>query len=579
MTAAAIPYIILNITNYTASKYFFGGIPSFNLAKEYISDYKKLIPAGLYFLSWIEILLLIIIPLFLFLIQLLRSKKYSCRDSLSRIRALYSSAGLLLCGALLFLSGTMMQSDPLSILESNTISRFFTQHRIEIKNLSYLRKPVMDNDTLNYVRKKISDKKSSGSRIFSGKTNIILIITESLSARETALYHCKEKILMQNIGESARFNKNITPFLNSIAKNGASSGNFYSNGDYTAGALAAIFCSLYDTLRYSSGIASLVRGYESERYPSLQEILKRHGYSTLFFHGLSNSFDNMGEFLKGTGFEGVYDRAAIIHERKPARWGAPDRALFKKAAHELSSTKEPFFAAILTSSNHPPFDLPPGETKKTWQGYSEIYQDYLNTVNYTDRSIEFFFQIVEKESFFKNTVFIITSDNGVPLLSDIDTGINPVFRSLIIHWVPLIIYLPGNPEIFAGLDLSTGSHVDIAPTILNMLGIEPEARFAGRSLLDKNEGRHVFMYEWFNRFLWLENGRGYANYTGKCFGLDGLEACDCGTGAYENNISAFRDVFNYMIYNDRFYKFSIDTNYEPSLEVFEPDFKTRRKKR
>jgi arylsulfatase A-like enzyme len=95
-----------------------------------------------------------------------------------------------------------------------------------------------------------------------------------------------------------------------------------------------------------------------------------------------------------------------------------------------------------------------------------------------------------------NTIVFITGDHGAVFntLDQEDIKTSSYMLDNVQFRVPLYIYLPFNPPYALENDI-IGSHVDILPTILDVLGIKCEKQVQGRSLFDpKIKNRISFIY-------------------------------------------------------------------------------------
>ena len=104
-------------------------------------------------------------------------------------------------------------------------------------------------------------------------------------------------------------------------------------------------------------------------------------------------------------------------------WGVSDLDLFKEADKILKDKKyseSPSFIIIQTAGNHRPYTIPDdneGFIKKTHRkddlnksGFKSIEQ--YNAMRLLDHSIERFFELAKKSSYYDNTVFVLFGDHG-----------------------------------------------------------------------------------------------------------------------------------------------------------------------
>ena len=118
----------------------------------------------------------------------------------------------------------------------------------------------------------------------------------------------------------------------------------------------------------------------------------------------------------------------------------------------------------------------------------EDVADYYDEIHRLDQHIGFMIEELKSRGKIDNTVIIFLSDNGMPFVKSkaflYDTGIK----------VPLIVSWPGKTKAGAVHNNGLVSGVDIAPTILDIAGIETPEYMYGRSfkpiILDHNKRGH-----------------------------------------------------------------------------------------
>ena len=172
-----------------------------------------------------------------------------------------------------------------------------------------------------------------------------------------------------------------------------------------------------------------------------------------------------------------------------------DKEMFKYVWETIKDNKEPFFAEIMTLSNHHVKGRQYPTSKQTpATNASSEYQAYLNGTYYTDYAVSDFIANVLKSELAKNTIIIITGDHGLWIFPDNVT--DPLQKKEIYFRSPLCIWGPRD-VVSPALDHTLGSQVDIAPTLLDMLNIYHTNTFLGQSLVDNSisqEQRYVVSY-------------------------------------------------------------------------------------
>lgn len=287
------------------------------------------------------------------------------------------------------------------------------------------------------------------------KKNIIVFIMESWSA--------------EYIGSITGWESN-TPFFDSLARKGILFKNFLANGQRSIEAVPSILASL-PAVFPSSIIGSRV---EINKIRGLGSILMEHGYTTSFHHGAASGSMGFDAFVPSAGFLNYYSKSEFSNYADSlydGAWGIFDEPFFIDSGNKINQFKEPFCSVIFSLSPHDPYKIP--EHRKPLFSKYKHETDFQVSMRYSDFSIQKFFEFAEKQKWFNNTIFIITGDHTSY------TTRNDIFSSF--H-IPLLIY---DPTIQIGkTETKVGSHVDILPTILDLLQIPTIHASMGRSLLD-----------------------------------------------------------------------------------------------
>ena len=196
----------------------------------------------------------------------------------------------------------------------------------------------------------------------------------------------------------------ISTFLDSLAKSNITFSNAYSSGFRTDQGLASIF-SGYPAQPHKSIIRSIEK---SNHLPNLASEFKNRNYSTFFIYGGDLNFSNMNSYLLQGGFDHIIGEQEFPDEVKNSKWGAHDEFVFDRAIKEIDQLSLPFFAGILTLSNHEPYEVP-YQSKY----YSEKREDkFKNTASYADHCLRNFIEKAKMKEWYANTLFIISADHG-----------------------------------------------------------------------------------------------------------------------------------------------------------------------
>ena len=335
------------------------------------------------------------------------------------------------------------------------------------------------------------------------KYNVVIVLLESFGAEHLdGFTHYKE------LG--------VTPYFKQLSQEGLKFDNFYSNGYRSIFGITSVFTGI----TIPAGFEYLGHGLELSNLSYLGKVAKANGYSTVAMQAANSRSYRVDAVSAIAGFDNYFGAEnmpnveTVDAGRKPLT-GTYDYNMFDFYHKKLNQMKEPFMGFAFTDSTHSDFYLP----SKKFERYPHDLKNYngsLNAYIYTDDSIKRFMESVKKEPWFDRTIFIFTSDHGSgDALNPIAQKYRPNDKPLasIEHFrIPLIIYAPKifKPEVIHTL----GSHNDIFPTIVDMLGLKADITTMGSSLFDPNI-KNRFAYFFAGDMIGLKTDEGYIKYNFK----------------------------------------------------------------
>ena len=223
------------------------------------------------------------------------------------------------------------------------------------------------------------------------------------------------------------------------------------------------------------------------RVISLPEILDTLGTYTCAMHANAGSYFYRRPAFRRLGFDDFFDRAS--YTGAAAGWGSKDRAFFEQSLAILDRSPRPFFAYLITMQSHGPFDNhgQPSGTFLPSQDEDALTRDYLLTMHEVDDALATFLGGLARRGELSNTLVFIFADHasGVTPRARAGATLRPGDHDR----VPLFVTGPG---VAPGVSTKVGSHLDLGPTLLHLIGAPPIAYSMGRSLLDPGVGR-VFL--------------------------------------------------------------------------------------
>ncbi len=289
--------------------------------------------------------------------------------------------------------------------------------------------------------------------------NIIVISIESFRARNLPLFYRDAK-------------DDPTPYISSLASGGRAAyyTNYYTNGHPTIASFMAQHTSLLPHNAYT-----VAQRFTLDTLDSYVSSLRNHGYQTVFFGGSDPDWDNQRVWLNRW-----YDKIYYTPD-----YDEKDRLVMQDASRWLNEEldpSKPFLMTFFLITNHTPFTLPAEEENLRLTDSNEQKIKIINTMHYDDDVVREFIESIKDKPWFDHTIVMITGDHGMDLG---DRGDSPDYDNLRHEatQVPLIVYSPKHPRIPVGKQEVIGSHLDLAPTILDLAHICDDNSFMGHSLL------------------------------------------------------------------------------------------------
>ena len=240
------------------------------------------------------------------------------------------------------------------------------------------------------------------------------------------------------------------------------------NGDFTSVAITGMITGLSDVnIRVNYQPKSF-----KEIYPTaLSRPFHELGYKVDFWYGGSPGWDNISRLALAQGFDNFYGYPDF-HAPKTNTWGTNDRNLFDALASHLSE-EEPTVHLIMTTSNHPPYnvDLPAEgfDVSRAEELVRELIPDESDPHNlaveighyyYMDKAATEFIRQTEEK--YPDSLFVITGDHAVRS----NPGAHPTMYEF--QSVPLVLYGAGIRHDILPAD-AVGGHTGIMPTLIELL--------------------------------------------------------------------------------------------------------------
>ncbi|MCU1275696.1 MAG: tetratricopeptide repeat protein, partial [Bryobacterales bacterium] len=288
-------------------------------------------------------------------------------------------------------------------------------------------------------------------------TPVILISVDTLRADHLGCYQAERR---------------LTPHIDSIARNGTLFSQVSALVPLTLPSHVALFTSTYP---FANGVED--NGVPFAGGTTLATVLKNAGYRTAAFVG---SFVLDRRFGLSRDFD-VYDSPFDLRNKTVADVGDLKRPGAQVAAAAMQwldqNANSPFFLFLHLYDLHTPYDLPP----ETRRGRGEA--GYEAELTYVDRVLGDFLTFLESRGLRNKSLIVFTSDHGEGL-NEHGESTHGYFVYESTLRVPLIFHWPaGSKRVSQDRIAEPASLLDVAPTILDALGLSRSKEMRGHSLI------------------------------------------------------------------------------------------------
>ncbi len=299
------------------------------------------------------------------------------------------------------------------------------------------------------------------------KKNIVILIVESFG---------REYIGALNTTLEGGKYKGYTPNVDRLIERSLTFEHSFCNGQKSIDGMPSVLSSIPMMVE-----PFVLTPASMNEYTSIAGLLSKEGYQTAFFHGANRGSMGFMAFANKVGFQNYYGRQDYAADPRfggdkdfDGNWGIWDEPFLQYYCAKMTEMKEPFMTAVFTVSSHHPFVVP--------DKYKDVYKEeelpIHKCIRYTDMAIGKFFETASRQPWYKNTIFVLTSDhtnqsNHPEYSTDIGR-----FRS------PIIIFDPSG-DIEPARSTAIAQQIDIMPTLLNHIGYKKNYLAFGYDLINR----------------------------------------------------------------------------------------------
>ena len=332
--------------------------------------------------------------------------------------------------------------------------------------------------------------------------NIIILSSDGLWAEHMSVYG---------------YERPTTPFLDSVKDEFLIAENHFANASDTGGSVVSLLTGklptttrvIYppdvlrgiDSYQHFPGILKKLGYYNADismrHYADPYDLNMRDGFSETNFRKIETSGGNLIEWLQqhpglnptalftNQISERMSERFGLIVKDKPiqdplAEVNKPDKRFIRdpmrmaEIQRFLSESHQPFFLHIHMMGTHGTRFKPRERIYSTEESYplDWVIDGFDDAIIDFDRYVEETYELLESNGLLESTIFIISSDHGYKH--------DPLQR------VPMLLRMPGKTR--TGKIAGNTQRLDIAPTLLELIGSKAPDWMEGRSMLAAHTG-------------------------------------------------------------------------------------------
>lgn len=271
------------------------------------------------------------------------------------------------------------------------------------------------------------------------KPNIVIILAESFG------------------GDWLKYQSPKLNFLASLEKH-LKEDYYFENGlsaeNGTIGSLVSLIVG--QVYRPNSVVLSESRYSFTPMKSAIHLPFQKEGYKTTFFYGGKLGWRDIGRYVHKQGYEEIYGQKYLLDKFQVDdvgnEWGVFDQFLLEASLDQLKNSEKPVFQLIMTTSNHPPYDVPknyqpwPLELPENLKDRLARGYDYsmkrFKAFQYANNELGNYLTKIKESTLGENTIVVFSGDHnfwGITIYNENETFMK--------HKVPYYFYIPKNYQI------------------------------------------------------------------------------------------------------------------------------------
>ena len=370
-------------------------------------------------------------------------------------------------------------------------------------NLNFLSKALFDTDKMASAKhvemRELTEKdkktlhelgidvpKQAVKKIAAQYDRVVLLILESMHRDYINYYN-------ENIPEKA------TPYMNQLVIRYPHMNRFYSSAVPTTQGLNATFRSHI----------IMDKDIPGKGTPSLFRVAQAAGYKGIFMNASSQYYANeLREYPEQFGMQEYIAKEQLekFGYTGASGWGYHNDVMYEHTLRVLEENRDKKLLLVTkTLDMHQPYPY----TGYRWEEMPEGVRDNPNVtvrgVYWVDKTLEYFFKEAEKRGLMdERTLFLITSDHNPHSGGEYTKLVEKANDKLSIAPIPLIFISKNLGPLDELRTNEYASQIDLAPTLLYLMGLEVPDKFMGRNLLQRARVPFALGYFGGKAFYWSD---------------------------------------------------------------------------
>ncbi|QUT05690.1 sulfatase [Sphingobium phenoxybenzoativorans] len=306
------------------------------------------------------------------------------------------------------------------------------------------------------------------------------------------------------------------PNLAALLRSGAYFPNAYAHAPSSSMSLFAILSGMYPPVAYET----MPDMAPDLPLPTIMSELGSRGFRTGTFFSAGWDYAGYTEFLRYQGVEKIetalnrrmcnpgesHKDPSLVHAADFA--STSDECTASSMMHWIGKSSDPFVALLWTNRTHYPYHA--GSDAESSSTIRDMRARYEDGIRATDRLIANMVSRLRERGFLDDTLIVVLGDHGEGFGQHGATVHGHHIYDEFIR-VPLILI---NPRLFAGaVRQDVVGQIDVAPTILDAMGLRAPAAWHGLSLFGPIiRERTFFAVPWSSVFMGYRSGTMKVDY-------------------------------------------------------------------